>query len=582
MRQERATTTVWMAAMLALAAGPCLAQAKGKPARPAQGPAPKVAVVESAAGALPLRLTGDGVMGYVAIPDLERLLAHVEATGNAVAPEALPPGAARSGLAAKLGVPGLEGLAARPILLVLLKGAGPMGPPRPVLFLPVKDPKAFEGTFTTMGWKSRKATGLIIASSTPEGLLASAPLEAEYKKIVSAGIGHDMRIFFAMGRLMDAYGPLMQMGLDAAMAPKPSTDPAKQDKPLSPGAEKLLKLEIKAFVAMLGQLDDVQWDMDLQDEGLVSDTVVTARAGSALDELARMAPAGANRAAALLSGSGFMTATYQLDPARVTAFLAAIFRESATDPAAAEFLTPDVLSILEQTGSTYGGQVAYRMASTGGKLSVESVMQVTDEAKAMALMEKGLALFAPGGSWAGILEEAKMTMTLQKNARRYAGVPVHRLKLKTTAKTQTADEKAMQAAFLRDTEFAATNGYYVSAQDPAGLNALIDRAAAGTTAEGLGLRSAQAFGEGRHAYVDYDIIGLMKAASTLTPPVKGQPNPFAALPDSAEPMLAALTFADGRIRWQSRLPLKSFAQMGETMKKSAPATPPGKTPPPRK
>jgi hypothetical protein len=299
-----------------------------------------------------------------------------------------------------------------------------------------------------------------------------------------------------------------------------------------------------------------------------------------------MAPAGANRAAALLPGSGLMTAGYQIDPARVTSFLAAIFRESATDPAAAEFLTEDVLSLIEMTGSTYGGHVAYRMAAPGGRLGVETVMEVKDEAKAMALTEKALALFAPGSAWGGLLADAKMTMTLQKNARRHAGVAVHRLKIKPGAKTQTAEDKAMQAAFLRDTEFAATGGFYVSAQDPVTLNAMIDRVAAGAPAQGLTLRSAEAFGEGRHAYVDYDLIGVMKAASTMIPPVKGQPNPFMALPDSAEPMLAAMTFADGRIRWQSRLPLKAFAQMSETMKKAAPAKGPDKapekTPPPKR
>ena len=533
------------------------------------------APAEGTTGAQPLRLAASDALGYVVVPDLEVLLAHVDAAGSAIAPGALPPGAAREGLAQKLGVAGLEGLAARPILLVLLKGQGPMAPPRPVLFLPVKDAKAYPTTIANLGWTSRSAPGLLIAASTPDGLAASGPLEAEYRRITGAGIGHDLRVFLEMGRLMDAYGPLMQMGMDAAMAPKPSPGPEQKGAGLTPGAAALLKVETKAFVALLGQIDEVQWDMDLQGEGLVSDTVLTARTGTALQDLARMPPAGSNRAAALLSGSGLMTAAYQLDPARLAAFLGAIVRESATDPAAAGVLTPDVLALIEQAATTYGGQAAYRMAAApGGRLNVEAVVEVTDEARAMAMVEKGLSLVAPGGAWATLLEDSHVSMALQKGMRRHAGVAVHRLTVKAAGKALTAEEKAAQAPFLRDTEFAITRGYYVSAQDAAAMDALIDRAAASAPAEGLTLRSAQAFGEGRHGYVDYDVIGLMKAVSAVAPANKGAPNPFAALPDSGDPMLSAVTFADGRIRWQSKLPLRSFALVSETAKKAAPSPAP--------
>jgi hypothetical protein len=534
-----------------------------------------LAMVAGAQGADPTRLRAAEALGYVVVPDLEALLAHVEAASNAIAPTALPPGAAREGLAKQLGVPGLEGLAARPLLLVLLKGQGPMAPPRPVLFLPVKDAKAYETTIANLGWKSRSVPGLIIAASTPDGLAASAPLEAEYRRIAGAGINHDMRVFLNLARIMDAYGPLMQMGMDAALAPKPSPSPGQKGAGLTPGAAALLKVEVKAFVALLGQIDDVQWDMDLQGEGLVSDTALTARAGTALQDLARMPPAASNRAAALLSGSGLMTAAYQLDPARLAAFLTAIVKESAADPAAAEVLTPEVLALIDQAATAYGGQAAYRMAAApGGRLNVEAVVEVTDETKTLAMIEKGLSLLAPGGAWANLLADTHMTMTLQQAARRHAGVAVHRLKVKVDEKGLTAEQKAAQAPFLRDTEFAVTRGYYLSAQDPAALDGLIDRAAAGAPGEGLTLRSAQAFGEGRHGYVDYDLIGLMKAVSSLTPAAKGAPNPFAALPDSADPMLSALTFADGRIRWQSKLPLRSFALMSETAKKTAPSPAP--------
>lgn len=539
----------------------------------------------AASAAEPARLSAADSLGYIVIPDLQTLLAHAEATGNAIAPSAMPPGAAGTGLAQKLGLPGLEGLAARPILLVLLKGQGPMGPPRPIVFLPIKDAskdaKSYESLLTGLNWKSRTAKGLLIASSTPEGLAAAAPLEAEYKRMAGTPVGHDLRLFLEMGRVMDAYGPMMQMGMDMAMAPKPSTDPAKKDSTPSPAVAKLLKAEVKAFLSVFGQVDHMQWDFDLQGDGLLSDAVMAAKKGTPFDELVRMPPAVPNRASALLAGTGLMTAAYQFDAARLSAFLRAILEPAAND--APELLTPAVLELVDQLGVAYGSQASYRMASgPGGRLSVESVGEVKDEAKALAVLEKGIALVMPGGPWGSLLEESKIAIGIQKNARRHGGVAVHRMTVKPRAGTKplTPAEKAAQAPFMRDTEFAITHGYYLSAQDAAGLDALIDRAVAGASGPGLALRAAQEFGEGRHGYVDYDIVGLMKAVSVMTPPAKGQPNPFASLPASADPMLVAFTFSEGRMRWQSRFPLKSFSLMTDATKKAAasPAPPPPRRP----
>src|SRR5439155_20994567 len=104
-------------------------------------------------------------------------------------------------------------------------------------------------------------------------------------------------------------------------------------------------------------------------------------------ELARMLPAEHNRAAALLSGSGFMVGSYQLDPARLAAFVERIVRDSAAAASAAGLPTQDIVEIAEQLGAAYGGQGAYRMAARpGAPLAMETALSVTDEAKAMALI----------------------------------------------------------------------------------------------------------------------------------------------------------------------------------------------------
>jgi hypothetical protein len=47
----------------------------------------------------------------------------------------------------------------------------------------------------------------------------------------------------------------------------------------------------------------------------------------------------------------------------------------------------------------------------------------------MAVMEKTVSLVAPGSAWSGLYAELGMglSLSLQKNVRRHAGVPVHRV-----------------------------------------------------------------------------------------------------------------------------------------------------------
>jgi len=133
-------------------------------------------------------------------------------------------------------------------------------------------------------------------------------------------------------------------------------------------------------------------------------------------------------------------------------------------------------------------------------------------------------------------------------------------------------------------EVAFAGGYYLSSQDPAALDVLIDRAKGGATGPGLTLEAQKVFGEGRHVYVDYDIGGLLQAASSMVPGPPGHPNPFLGM-KGGHPILVAIGASSGSILMQTRFPLAVFSEMAKSAaakKAEAPAPASGPAPAPNK
>jgi hypothetical protein len=208
-------------------------------------------------------------------------------------------------------------------------------------------------------------------------------------------------------------------------------------------------------------------------------------------------------------------------------------------------------------------------AGSGSPLLMESVMKVRDEAAAIAFLEKAAALTAPGGPWHALYAEMGMplTMALQKNVRRHAGVAVHRFQTKLDLTQLPAEQRAAYALFMRDLDLALTRGHLVMAQDPQVLDVLLDRlSAAGAPAPAL--KSATALGPGAHMYLDYDVFGLLRSVSSAMPS-GAAPNPFAELPPTdAYPLLYAVWLADEQVRVKTKLPLQPLAEMMKAFKKA--------------
>lgn len=507
-------------------------------------------------------------LGYVVIPDLRATLGRVEQVASLVAPGTLPPGALAAGLGAQLGDPGLVALGRGPVVLILRRGTTPQGPPSVAAFIPTSSPEPYEKTLTTLGWSVSRAPGLVMGSSGK----APPPPADEYRRLEAEPFAGDLRLSVNAVELMTTYGTAMQSALDT-MASTVSSAPAGK----TPGAPapasiaRLLQLEAVGLLLLLDQTESVVVDVNLQPDAVVSETVIAARPGSALAELASHAPAGANGAIGLLSRPSVMTAAYQLDGARVSAFGSDLLRRAAADPRTAALATPELQSLLDQWGRAFTGEAAVAMRSgPGAPLIAEMLLKVRDEALALAFMEKGAALLAPGGSWQRVYADlgVPMHVGLQKNVRRHVAVAVHRFQMKMEAKDLPADQQAQLALFVRDTDFAFAHGYLVSAQDPQALDGLLDRVLAARAAAPPTLQSVLAFGSGAHVYVDYDVFGLLRSVSSAMP-TGGAANPFAALPPTdAHPLLYAVWLADERLRVQSKLPLQPIADLMKAFKKA--------------
>jgi hypothetical protein len=446
------------------------------------------------------------------------------------------------------------------------------------VFLPVKDATAFTKTLTAQGMKTKALPGLLLASQTPEMLAAAEAQAGVYKRIKQDAIKADARLLVRMDAVMQAFGPMIQMGMDAATAKmneamKPGVPGQKTPASPPPQPEdmvKIVKLEARGFYAMLTQSEEIQIDLTLEPAALSTDTRLKVKPGTAFAELAAMPTPAANTARGLLTRSGYMNASYQLDPARLGAFMTGLIKELGSDPDATAFLTPDVLALISGMPAWFKGDVVYSMASTAqSPMSMQMAMSVSDEAKTLAMIEKSASLLAPGSAFGNMYQSMgiKMSGTLSKNVRKHGAVPVHRFKFTFDAKNAPAAQAAQMKAMLRDMELAVTHGFYVASQDPAVLDQMIDRALAGGAAAEP-LASMKAFGEGRHFYVDYDFVGLMKAMATTMPDM---PAEMKSLPAGSEPITMAGTLSGGELRGQMRMPLAPFVAMAK-MSKAKPAT----------
>ena len=294
--------------------------------------------------------SGDAVprrLGFVVIPDLRATLGRVEQMAAVVAPGTLVPGALTAGLGAQIGDPGLGALGPGPVVLTLFSGASPAAPPSVAVFVPTSSPEPYERAMKAMGWTATVVPGLVMGHS-PKG---APPRAEDYPRVAAEAFTGDLRLSLNAVEVMDVYGKALSSAVDAMVAGLANTPAAKAEgAPRPASVARILQLEMRGLLMMLEQTDSVRMDVGLKPDAVVSETVIGARPGSALAELTTHPAAGGSAAAAFLEDPALMTATYQLDAARVSAFVNDLLRRASADPHTADLATPELQALLDLWG----------------------------------------------------------------------------------------------------------------------------------------------------------------------------------------------------------------------------------------
>jgi hypothetical protein len=508
-------------------------------------------------------------MGCMIIPDLEASIDRIEEIAAAFAPEQAQPGMLKSQVETMLNDPGLIYLDdVMPLVLMVLKTDKTDEPPPTALFMRDAADQPYAAAAKRAGMVSRVVDSVLVLARTADALDMAGQLVPVYRNIASQDVKSDLRLSFDIDSLMDLYGSTIQAQVDtmvetigglAAMG-RPGAGPDQTAQ-----MAKLLKLEAKALLLLLADIELIQLDLNLAADAIAIDEILVARAGSGLADLLGGPPVAENSALGMLSEPGFMTYAIQLDPKRLSDFALHFINQLKEDPDAADLLTPELVGLYGGMDEWIGSEMAFAMRATDDlPFASESVMLVKDEAKALAMVEQSMSLLAPGSAFGNMYKEMGMEFStaLEKDVRSHAGVQIHRMKMDfdmpDTPEAQAAQIKSM----MKDMELAFARGYYLASQDPDSLDKMIDKALAGAKTDGVKLKAREIFGAGQRAYVDLDFIGLMKAAMEMVPP--GMPNPMAMFLDqvtSTEPMVFAATSAGEKAQIQMKIPLAPFIEI---------------------
>jgi hypothetical protein len=290
---------------------------------------------------------------------------------------------------------------------------------------------------------------------------------------------------------------------------------------------------------------------------------------------------GPNPTRGFVAGESLVNSEGRFDPPRVADFLGHVLDELSKDPETADLVPAEVRKLVQDLPRCSTGQMASSFrVDGGGRLTLDTVMTVSDEKACLGLTEKGVsAVMDPTGFAKRMYQDLGLSLetSLEKVVRSHSGVPISRLRRKMTSLQAAATASGsgakvakpapgaplprpfqgpLFAGMLRDTEFAFSHGYYLSSQDPARLDALIDRVASGppTLTE-----AGPEILPGANLAVSYDFAGLMKLVGSSMPDPAAQ-SIVSNLPPS-DPVRFAMRLSDGRLEGRWEMPLSTFGAL---------------------
>ena len=203
------------------------------------------------------------------------------------------------------------------------------------------------------------------------------------------------------------------------------------------------------------------------------------------------------------------------------------------------------------------------MTMREGNLRIVMASRVSDGEKMMQLLDDYIGLFAGDNDLGKMYRAMGITMKLDRDVRTHKGVAVHQMKVEMDPGKMQPGQAEMMKGFMAEPQFALVDGWYLAAQEAGALDELIDAARSGKKlGDPKKVKSRYEFGPGRHFYMDFDFIELMKSMMAKMPPMPGGGNPFANM-ETGYPMLFAGTAGKGKALFESKIPLTPFAQVAK-------------------
>jgi hypothetical protein len=520
----------------------------------------------------PQKLESERVLGYVALPGLEQVIQDVVAVMGQFVPEQANPDMLKMQIGAMLGDPQLQNLdLGKPIVAVAFRPEqpGPMPTPPMAFYIPAKAASPYAETLAQQGVQTKFTGGVLLAAQTPQDLELAEKNLGFYNGLAGE-IEGTARLYLHIGRLLETFGPMIDQGVRAMEEQMKGA--LGEGSPLGQPEQMMgiLAAEIQGFLALARECEDVQADIDLGKEIVKFDKVVTGKPGS---ELAAFFTASAAKPAvstSLVGDEAILAGAFHCDPATLGGLFEKLLEEMRKTPEVAKLLPPGVTDLWTDL-SWWAGDASMRMAAVDeGMFTMDYAMGVQDADKYLSVMESASKLFEPGSALAELYKGMGMPLEvgLEKDVRKNGDVSVHRFKM-AVAENETEGSPPMPGmemiqGMLRDYEMALVNGQAVVSQDPAGLDALIDAARSGA-AKPLDLAAVKAFGEGRHGYMDYDILRLLKSLFQAMP-FFGEFGQVFDKVTAKGALVFATTFADGRMLVQGGIPLQPFVQLFNELK----------------
>lgn len=523
------------------------------------------------------------VSGYVAIPDVSQILEHLDVVARAFNPQ-LPAGVLKMQLGAVSGDPALANLeTGKPVVVMALKRAAGAADQTPsgAIFIPARSAAPYDQIFEKAQLVSVFQDGLLICASNADELKAAQAQVPAYNRIAADKGSADFRCFSGNKALLAALKPKIQAWLESFSQSIANAESAQS--PLNPGntmTSRLLKLEIKAVLELLNEIDSQQVDVVFKGDTLCIDAIANAAPDSALASLFVPPVDTVNSVHGLLVSPGLMQAIMKFAPGSNAVFIQKLIDTLARDPESAELLTPEVKAYLFKCATLSNAEYAMStQLSADSKQKIEFALTVkdaksVDEAYAqMAEMMKAGGLLGKVYSGVGM----KMEVNLQKSARQYKGVSITSFKQSVDTTQATSPLKNLDV-FGTNLEIGAVKDkVLVGASNPATLEQMIDRAlAAESPSPTVVLEAMTVFGPGKQLYFDYNVIEMMKEAMKAIPGfILG---PALKQLSAAKPIIGAGLCDHGRALLQVRVPLTPFIELTMLMTRghAAAANPPQK------